>query len=145
MSTTQTYTNVTLYAPTGVMSSNLVKFECRTLRVEVGPYAQYAAAVRLTYVPKGSRKEREHVETYRPCAVILAGHGHMCPDGLFDESTRKTEGDISTVRSRYLSCDPRWQGDFDAKLAAYVAEGKGRIVADFRGHDSKEERLVSHK
>ena len=145
MNTTQNYTNVTLYAPTGVMSSNLVKIECRTLRVEVGPYAQYAAAVRFTYVPKGSRKEREHVETYRPCAVILAGHGHMDPDGLFDESTRKTEGNISTVRSRYLSCDPRWQSDFDAKLAGYVAEGKGRIVADFRGHDSKEERLVSHK
>lgn len=142
MNTTQTYTNVTLYAPTGVMSSNLVKIECRTLRVEVGPYAQYAAAVRFTYVPKGSRKEREHIETSRPCAVILEGHGHMDPDSLFDESTRKTEGDISTVRSRYLSCDPRWQSDFDAKLAGYVEEDKCKILADFRGHDSGEGKRV---
>ena len=144
MNTTQTYTNVTLYAPMG-MSSNIVKIECRTLRVEICPHAQYASAVCFYFVPKGKRTERFHIETYRPCAVILAGHGHMDPDGLFDESTRKTEGNISTVRSRYLSCDPRWQSDFDAKLAGYVAEGEGRIVADFRGHDSKEERLVSHK
>lgn len=137
---TTTYTNVTLYAPMGVMSSNIVKIECRTLRVEVRPHAQYATAVHIYFVPKGKRTEREHVETSRPRAVILEGFNHMNPDGFFDESTRKTEGDISTVRSRYLSCDPRWQSDFDAKLAAYVAEGRGRIVADFRSHDSKETR-----
>lgn len=142
MNTTQTYTNVTLYAPTGVMSSNIVKIECRTLRVEVRPHAQYAAAVSFYFVPKGKRTERFHVETSRPCAVILDGHRHMDPDGLYDEGTRKTEGTVTTIRSRYRACDPRWQSDFDAKLATYVAEGKGKILADFRGHDSKEERLL---
>jgi hypothetical protein len=130
-----TYTNVTLYAPLGVMSTNIVKVECRTLRIEVKPYAQYAAAVHLYFVPKGSRRERSCVETSCPAVIVLDGYKQMDPDGIYDESTRKTTGNVSTVRARYLSCDPRWQSDFDVKLAEHVAEGKGKIVADFRGHD----------
>jgi hypothetical protein len=133
--TTQTFENVTLYAPLSVMGTNIVKVECRSLRIEVRPHAQFAAAVHVYFVPKGSRRERFHVETSRPAVVVLDGYKQMDPDGVYDPALTTTTGDVTVMRSRYLSCDPRWQGDFDAKLAAYVAEGKGKIVADFRGHD----------
>lgn len=131
--TTQTHTNCTLYLKSPMMG-NIKKIECRTLRIEIRPYAQHSNAVHVYFIPKGQRKEREEIETYRPATLVLEGWGHPDPDSVCDESTRKTEANVSSVRSRYHSFDPRWREDFDAKISTYVAEGRGKILADYRKH-----------
>lgn len=133
INTAQTYTNVTLYLKSSFMG-NIKKVECRTLRVEVRPYAQHSNAVHVYFIPKGRSKERKERETYRPATLVLEGWGHPDPDSDWDESTRKTEANVSSVRSRYRSFDPRWREDFDIKISKYVAEGRGKILADYRKH-----------
>lgn len=132
MSDATTYMNVTLYIR-GMMGS-IKKIECRKLSIEIVKFAQYSNAVSIEWLAKGQRREREEIETYRPTALVLDGWGHPDPDGIWDESTRKTEGTVTMVHGRYRSCDPRWQGDFDAKIGAYIAEGRGKILADYRNH-----------
>jgi hypothetical protein len=133
MKTTYEGTNVTLYMKSDLLG-HIVKIECRSLTIKVGPCAQYTNAVHLEWIAKGQRRARETVMTYRPSALVLAGHGHPAPDSVWDESTRKDMGAVSTIQGRYRSQDPRWQGDFDARIAAHISGTKIAVVADYRSH-----------
>jgi hypothetical protein len=111
------------------------KIEAREATVDVKPYAQYARGIFVEFKRARERRARWFVQAYGPSLVILDGWGHPDPDGMWDESTRSSVGEVETVRGRYAACDPRWQGDFDAKLAAYLEEkGNAILLYDFRRH-----------
>ena len=135
--TTQTFSNVTLYTKGDSMNMNLGnirRIECRTLTVSVEPYAQHENGIKLTFVPKGKRVAREMSQSSFADVVILAGHGHMDPDGAFlPERPGSTPG-VTVAQGRDRSCDTRWQGDFDAKLAEHLTTSGATVLADFRGH-----------
>jgi hypothetical protein len=134
--TTQTFKNVTLYTrgDSMAMTSELRKIECRTLTIEVGPYAQHENGITVRFLQKGKRNERQFSQSYRADVVVLDGHGHMEPDGAFLPENISATPSVVVQRGRYMSCDPRWQGDFDAKLAAYLDASKATVAADLRGH-----------
>lgn len=139
---TQTFefTNVTLYTRGDshwINLGNITKTECRSLKVDVRPYAQYQNAVVVTFVKKGARRECQIVQTSNPDVVVLAGHGQMEPDGAFKTDGPAHRG-VTIERAKHRSGDTRWQGDFSAKLAAYVAETGAKIVADYREHKIEE-------
>ena len=76
---------------------------------------------------------RGFVQAYGPSLVVLEGWGHLNPDGMWVEE--RVMGDVTTSESRYSSCDPRWQSDFDSKLEAYLADKPATVVLhDFRKH-----------
>lgn len=119
--------NVTLYMR-GEMFGNVVKVECRTLRIRVRQWAQYESAVELTYVPKGKRAARVRTLGFKPWGFVLAGYGNLDPDSFLGPETVTPAG-VGVRQSRYSACDGRWQTDFEAKL------GDTPVLADFRGHD----------
>jgi len=41
---------------------------------------------------------------------------------------------VTVERGRYMSADPRWRSDFDAKLAAYMETSGAKVAADYRNH-----------
>lgn len=97
----------------------IVKIEATRCDVEIKPYAQYAAGVFVEFVPKGKRKPRAFVQGYKPSLVVLEGWGHPDPESPWEPAVERGNG-VSVQQSRYSACDPRWQGDFDAKLGAYL-------------------------
>ncbi len=42
------------------------------------------------------------------------------------------KADMICEESRYLSCDPRWQSDFDAVVDPLIYTGELQVVHDFR-------------
>ena len=110
------------------------KIEATKLSIEVRPYAQYLTGIVVELLPKRMRRMRGFVQSYRPSLVVLEGWNHPDPDGMWDPSTVKTDGDVTTQRARYSACDERWQTDFDAKIDAYIANG-ATVLYDFRKHN----------
>jgi hypothetical protein len=124
----------TIYYKSGL---GISKIKCRELLIETGSYAQYDSAVFVTLVPEGARKPRAFVQTSEPDLVVLAGHRHLDPDDPMLPAEDRGNG-ISVSRGRYMSCDPRWRSDFDAKLATYLGSRGLALAADFRGHNPRE-------
>ena len=126
----------TLYY-TSDMGMGIRKVEVTSITVTLEPYAQYRSAVAIDFVPNGKRKVSRFVETSHPSALVLDGWGHPNPDGMWDESTRRINGGVGSVEGRYSGFDPRWQSDFDAMIAKYVAANPGVVVlADYRRHNA---------
>lgn len=123
---------VTIYRAGGVMG-NVTKVEARSVDVERVPYAQYRNAIKLQFVPKGARKARGVVETYRSSLLVLEGWGHPDPAGIFDESTAETVDGVTTVRGSYRAFDDAWARDFDAKIRAHLEATGARVLWDTRG------------
>jgi hypothetical protein len=88
------------------------------------------------YVPKGGRKERLIMPYYSPFIMVVRGWGHPEPQSLYDPSTRREEGDVTTVRGRYRGRDPRWVSDWltgpAAELPVLVLYQGGKIVSEGR-------------
>lgn len=99
----------------------VVATEVSSWSVEVTPYAQHAASVKLTYTKRGCRKAQA-VRYCDPSLLVVEGWGAPAPPSAY-------KGDSGSEASRYLSCDPRWQRDFDAVVAA--APGL-KVLADYR-------------
>lgn len=126
MTTTIEKRRVTVYFDGGL---GYAKIEASAFCHSVGPYAQYKAAVTLRMVRKGERKVRGTVYT-SPTFVILDGWGHPDPDGAWT--------DVSATESvgRHAGFAPEWTAEFSAKIDAYVASGRGKVVCDYRGHQT---------
>ncbi len=107
------------------------KVEAKSCEIEVKPFAQYERGIYVKYVPKGKRKAREFVQSYRPSLVVLEGWGHPEPDSMFLPST---DGGV-TAHGRYSACDPRWEKDLAAKLAEHSEKTGAKVLHDFRGHE----------
>lgn len=119
---------VTLYVTGGFGVSRI---EGKLIEHGRKKHAQYDAAAYVHILPKGKRKPIGYITGYKPSFLILAGHGHPEPDTGFVE---KDIGDTGMVckASRYASFDPRYQSEFDAMIAAYLADKPGIVVADYR-------------
>lgn len=87
-------------------------------------YAQFDAAVQLTFTPKGKRKARRQHLTDELSLVVVEGWG--APE--YDVDSMRATGPM-TSQSRHLACSPEWQGEFDAWLAAQSLT----VAADYRG------------
>lgn len=131
--------NATIYFQGGY---GMVKMEVSKLSVELKPYAQYDKAVHVEFVPRGKRKARGFVQSYRPSLLVLEGWGHPDPDSAFLPPTDQGDG-VATLVGRYSSCDPRWQGDFDAKMKAYLETTSSKVLHDFRVHDASSRTFVA--
>lgn len=135
---TQTKLNerrVTIYLR-GEFFGNIHRIEASAYAVEVGRYAQYPAAVHCAFRPKGCRRVRGTAQGYEPSLLILDGWGHPEPASMMTEPESTSSGTVVQV-SRYMSCSPEWQSDFDAMIGAYLVEHpEVTVVADYRGHDT---------
>ena len=111
------------------------KKEARQIEVRVGQYAQYDAAVVVTCIEKGRRKQSELTLTSGRL-VILSGWGHPSAPGTYDAGTPLAGDSGATIHhTRYPMNDLRWNREFDAFLEDYIIQGGAAIVADFRDHD----------
>jgi hypothetical protein len=110
------------------------KTEVRACEVERGSYAQYKNSITVRFVKKGARKTLGFRETYEPYLLILAGHGHPDPAGMFDggEADRRTPG-VTSQKAKYSACSDGYADDFNAMIEKYLDEGGGKILFDARG------------
>lgn len=113
------------------------KIEVRAISVTREKYAQYASAVHVEYIEPRQKRARMFVDSHKPSVLVLEGWGHPDPDSAFGSEEQAAPG-VTLSRSRYSSCDPRWQSDFDAKIDAYITEKGARVIADMRGVNTYE-------
>lgn len=111
------------------------RVEANLHEVSVRPFAQYERGVYVHFTPKHKRHERSLVQAYAPSLVVLEGWGHPEPDGMFLPPESSDNAEVVVSRGRYSACDPRWQSDFDLKLAAHVESTRAKVLYDFRGHE----------
>lgn len=118
------------------MSWNVV--HVRDLEIVIGPYAQYVAALHVSYTPKGARNRKGFVSTHNPTLVVLEGWVDVAMPSMWDATTSSgnvTTTVVTTSRSRGSSFDDVWNNDFATALTSALSKG-ARIVADYRGYDS---------
>jgi hypothetical protein len=127
------YENATLYFRGG--AGNFVKVKAKWIRVRIAPYAQYANAVHVTYVEKGKRRERGFVLSYKPEAVIAAGHDTPDPDGLYTPIYETA--DVTVSKGRYMSASEGWTKDFVSGVLPRL-----NVLANFIGHNSGENARI---
>jgi hypothetical protein len=127
MKTTVEKRRVTVYFLGGL---GYVKKEASAFGHQVSEYAQYKNAVRFAMVEKGCRRASGVVQTYKPSLVVLDGWGHPDPDGAWS--------DVGATESvgRHAGFATEWETEFGTKIDAYIAAGKGRVVCDYRGHNT---------
>jgi hypothetical protein len=107
------------------------KFEVRWIEWEERPYAQYAHAIHVRFVPRGARRPRGfvHAGINWPFVVVA---GWNVPDLTAEDfDTVREDAQVRVQQSRHRSFSPEWAVEFDAGLRAYLAHG-GRILIDGR-------------
>lgn len=113
--TTKVFKDATVYYQ-GEMGMGVRPIVCKSVTITTGvKYAQYNDAIRVQFLEKGKRKERAFMLTYRPWLRIVATKDAISPDASLVPVSANAS--VSVSRSRYMSCDPRWQTDFENKLA----------------------------
>lgn len=105
--------NATIYFKSDILGISNV--DCRSVKVEILPYAQYDRALKLTYVPKGKRNERSQWITFRPFLVVVPTTSAVAVNNWNAPEQGSTPG-VTITKSRYGSCDPRWITDFTSNL-----------------------------
>ncbi len=120
---------VTIYSGGGMFG--ITRYEAKLVAHGTKPYAQYEAAPFVHFVEKGKRTTRGIVQGYAPFILILDGHGHPEPDEGFVDADISNTG-MTCRRSRYASCDPRYQTDFNSLISGYLDANPGLVVADYR-------------
>lgn len=124
---------VTLYFR-GETMGNIHKIEARAFSTRLRPWAQFSSSVEVRFLKKGARRVLGFIQSYQPSLVILDGWGHPDPAPIFGPAVQRNGVEIS--RGRHSACSPEWSTEFDAMLAAHVAEKGAKILHDFRGHNS---------
>jgi len=121
------FENCTLYWQGGFgYGSAKVKW----VKIRIGQYAQYPAAVHIEYLEKGKRKPRGFVQTYKPSLVIAEGHDNPEPPSFLGDY--KAEGDgVMVAQSRHSSCSSGWKDDFETETLPQL-----NVLASFSGHNS---------
>jgi hypothetical protein len=105
--------------------------EAREVTHGSGPYAQFEDAVWVEFIEKGRRKRIRITEGSHPSIVIVEGWGQPLLRDPYAEATQLTGGTLTGTR--HPSCAEEWDREFEEYLSSLNA----KILADFRGHDSK--------
>jgi hypothetical protein len=108
---------------------NYIRVEARNIEITIRPYAQYASAVEVRFVPRGARKVRGFVQTSYPSLVVLEGWDHFEPADAYRPSV------VGGKVSAHLCHSEGWSRDFAAELDAYLAGNRAKVAADFRNHN----------
>lgn len=130
----QEFAKVTIYSK-GEMFGTITAVEARTASIERRAYAQYQNAIEVKFVKKGARKTRGFVLTYRPHLLVLKGHGHPKPAGLFDGGVSNTsqDGQVTTHAAKHRAFDGGYGQDFDAMIAQHIETTGAEVLFDARG------------
>jgi hypothetical protein len=89
------------------------KYEISAWLIQRRPYAQYAQAVEVTFLPKGAQKMRRFMIT-DPNVIVVSGWGHPASPTMWSEETKS--GEVTTTKSRHLSFSPEWKGEVEGML-----------------------------
>lgn len=108
----------------------IVRKVVKRVEVECGKYAQFNNALFVTYREPRQRRDRCFTQTDFPSLLIVEGVDTPEPASMW--GSHSTRGGVTTSRSRYSSCDPRWQSDFDGMIDAEIAAGNLKVVFDGR-------------
>lgn len=92
-------------------------------------YAQYQNAPYVTFIPKGKRKARQILRTFRPYLLILDGWDTPAPGSMWNPEPVSETPDATVMQSKYSSFDDRWDADCDSIIEQF---GTAKIVADYR-------------
>lgn len=96
------------------------------------PYAQYTAVPYVDYTPVGKRKPlRMRMNGFQPFLLVLHGHGHPAPEDSFNPSETSASG-LIVSSTRYSSCDPRWETDFNTKINPLLDRCPELVLFDAR-------------
>jgi hypothetical protein len=96
-------------------------------------YAQYENAPFVVYKKKRARKKLKTVQTFRPFLLIVEGWGQPEPPSAFSPmEPGETAGIVGVQRSKYSSCDSRYETDFNATINPLIESGKVKVVGDYR-------------
>lgn len=125
---------VTLYFQ-GDLGMAYRKLEARDVNIFFRPYAQYSAAARVRFTPKGARTQRELMLTYKPKLIILAGHGHPDPKGMWTDAKPSGDG-VTTQMSRHMAFSEEWESEARDMIEAYATRTGARVLADFHGYNA---------
>ncbi len=118
----QTFQNVTMFRQ-GEMVGGISEIACKSLKIEVLPYAQYPAAMRVTFLPKGKRLQRQTwIFGNTPFLVVLPTDKAANINPSYYLPAESSTPGVTVRRGKYGSCDPRWVSDFTASLSASGVE-----------------------
>ena len=125
-----TQEKVTIYAGSGMFGVH--KIEGKLIAHGRKKFAQYDNAPFIHFVEKGKRTPKGYCEGYKPFFLILKGHGHPNPDDPFVTNDLDGVPGMVIKKSRYASCDSRYQTDFNALIDPYLNSHPGILLADYR-------------
>jgi hypothetical protein len=112
----KTFKNATVYLTGGM--GNIIRVDCREIKIQVGKYAQYDKAISVKYLQKGKQKWQGVWATYDPLVVVVPTDKAIQPDDMFGDAELSSTPGVTVKKSRYSSFDPRWKSDFLAQLKA---------------------------
>jgi len=118
------FENCSMYrAGNGWGSYHLIK--CKWIEVEIVEYAQYPSALKVSFLEKGKRKPVGFMMSYKPSLVIAKGW--ECPE---PPSMWAPSDDPYVKASKYSSCDPGWERDFNKEVIPKI-----EVLANYHGHN----------
>jgi hypothetical protein len=91
-------------------------------------YAQYLAAIRMLFIPKGARKRRQRYDTHGRVVIVRGWSAPVLPKPYHSQNGCYT--------NRHESCSPEWEREFDEWLLKHGL----KPVYDFRNHDPQEKK-----
>lgn len=118
--TKHTFEDVTLCMP-GEFSGAMQTRYCKTLSVELRPYAQYAEACSLRWRQPRQRLDRGVVKTTGR-VVIVAGNQTAKLEQQLETPWRETRPGVSVCEWRHTSFSPAWLIEWREQLKASGVE-----------------------
>ncbi len=131
-----TVSRATLMYRDGVVGGAYKVLQVRDVEVRTGDYAQYEAALFVSFTVKGARRRVSLVDTYAPSLVILDGWLEPSVPDAYQPVEDRGNG-VTVKKTRALSCSSVWTTE---ARAAAVATGK--VLADYHEHDTKERKAA---
>lgn len=110
----------------GEFFGNINKIDVTDIKIKVKKYAQYEAALYVTFIPKGKRNPRTTILSYSPYILVLKGYNTPVPQSSMKQISPGVE------QSVYSSFDDRWQSDFDKIVDEYIADHPQSVLFDAR-------------
>jgi hypothetical protein len=128
--------SVTIYSAS--VLCGITKFEGNLVEAGRRDYAQYKQCPYVQFIPAGKRKPVSITAGYKSMLLVLVGHGHPAPDPWLVPQEESTPG-VTSRRSRYSSCDPRYTTDFNQLINPHLASlPADSIILDGRWTTSAE-------